>query len=211
MQPHAPDQSLADTRRALHGVAELLLAGPQHAASRTVRLRVQPGGFATIADPAVRLAAGRVEHDGRSAVVSGSTPQDLLDGLGLQHSSLSEVYSDGSDVGLDERLTVDAAAYDELTRAWAWGDAALRRIAPEQEPVLWPEHFDVGISLDEVNYGVSPGDSAITVPYAYVGPWTPRPVDAFFAYPFGAARPITELGDAGGVAAFFEEGRRRAS
>ena len=43
-----------------------------------------------------------------------------------------------------------------------------------QTPVLWPEHFDVGITLDKVNYGVSPGDDDIPEPYAYVGPWTPR-------------------------------------
>jgi hypothetical protein len=33
---------------------------------------------------------------------------------------------------------------------------ALRSFAPGLEPVLWPEHFDLGIKLDEVNFGVSP-------------------------------------------------------
>ena len=37
--------------------------------------------------------------------------------------------------------------------------------------VLWPEHFDVGIDANEVNYGVSPGDASCPEPYAYVGPW----------------------------------------
>ena len=39
------------TRRALHGVAEYLLAGPQYRASGTIRLRVSDGGFATVAEP----------------------------------------------------------------------------------------------------------------------------------------------------------------
>src|SRR3954468_10434317 len=37
--------SLATTRRSLHGIAELVLAGPQHRASGTIRLRVTPGGL----------------------------------------------------------------------------------------------------------------------------------------------------------------------
>jgi|SRR4051812_21165395 hypothetical protein len=201
--------ALTTTRQSLHGVAELLLAGPQHAASDTVRLRVLPTGFSTVADPDVRLDAGRVEHGHRSLPVSGRTARDLLEGLGLTHSSLADVYSDGSGVGLDAELSIDPAAYDELTRAWRWGDAALRRLAPDQEPVLWPEHFDVGVSVGEVNYGVSPGDGSVPVPYAYVGPWSPPPVDDYWTHSFGAVRPIADLGGEEPLLAFFEEGLSR--
>jgi hypothetical protein len=72
--------------------------------------------------------------------------------------------------------------------------------------VLWPEHFDVGISVGEVNYGVSPGDDAIPEPYAYVGPWSPQ-TGPFWNVPFGAARPITALGDADDVLEFFRTGQ----
>ena len=37
--------TLTATMLALHGVAELLLAGPQYRASGTIRLRVEPGGL----------------------------------------------------------------------------------------------------------------------------------------------------------------------
>ena len=85
------------------------------------------------------------------------------------------------------------------------GDLALAALAPDVERVLWPEHFDLGLSLDEVNYGVSAGDTFLEVPYAYVGPWTPGAVSgAFWNAPFGAARPLTDLPD---LAAFFAEGR----
>ena len=97
-----------------------------------------------------------------------------------------------------------------LLGGFAIGDAALRTLAPDQQPVLWPEHFDVAITLDEVNYGVSPGDTGIPEPYAYVGPWTPRTGD-FWNTPFGAARPLTTLGDDRAVLAFFREGQQRAS
>ena len=46
---------LTRTRTALHGVAELLLAGPQYDASGTIRLRVVAGGIATVAEPDLRL------------------------------------------------------------------------------------------------------------------------------------------------------------
>ena len=38
---------LAATRRALHAVAEGLLAAPQYRATGTIRLAARPGGFAT--------------------------------------------------------------------------------------------------------------------------------------------------------------------
>jgi hypothetical protein len=204
------DATLASTRRSLHGVAELVLAGPQHASADTVRLRVVPGGFATsAADPPSRLLGSRVERAELSAPVDGSTPRDLAAALGLVAHTLDHVYRDGSGVGLDEVLRIDDDAVRILTDAWSAGDEALRRLDPAQQPVLWPEHFDVGISLDEVNYGVSPGDASISVPYAYVGPWTLPGADDFWDRPFGAARLLSDLTGADAVHAFFDEGRRR--
>ena len=69
---------------------------------------------------------------------------------------------------------MDAAAAAELAAWFARGEAGLRAFAPEAEPLLWPEHFDLGIAVDEVNYGISPGDTGQPSPYAYVGPWTKR-------------------------------------
>jgi hypothetical protein len=200
---------LPTTRRALHGVAELVLAGPQHEARRTVRLRVVPGGFATSVGDDVRLDGTTLRRGDLSVAVDGATPEALAHALGLRAQRLDEVYADGTDVGLDEILRVDPGATRELTDAWSIGDEALRRVDPGQAPVLWPEHFDVGIAVGEVNYGVSPGDQTIPVPYAYVGPWTVPSGDSFWNQPFGAARTIADLGTADAVLAFFEEGRRR--
>jgi hypothetical protein len=77
-------------------------------------------------------------------------------------------------------------------------------------PVLWPEHFDVSLAVGEVTLGVSTGDDVIVEPYAYVGPWQVRRGD-FWAYPFGAARRMTDLAAPADVAAFFENGLTRAS
>ena len=192
----------------LHGLAELLLAGPQYRRSGTIRLRVTPAGFATVAAPDVQAEADALVVDGRRIPYAGQTFAQLAAAAGLDLGAPEGVYKDVSGAGADDPVvTTDAGT---VLGALAVGDAALRRFAPDQTPVLWPEHFDVGISLDEVNYGVSTGDGAIPEPYAYVGPWKPRQ-GAFWNVSFGAARPVSALGVATAVAAFFAEGRAQAA
>jgi hypothetical protein len=101
---------------------------------------------------------------------------------------------------------LDPAAAELIANAFADGDTALRQLAPTTEPVLWPEHFDIGITLDEVNYGISPGDQHIPEPYAYVGPWKPRD-GPFWNMSFGAARRLSALSGPEQILAFLTEGR----
>lgn len=201
---------LTTTRRSLHGVAELLLAGPQHEASGTIRLRAFPGGFATTQAPDIRVDGTALVAGDRRAGIDGRTVRQLADELGIVATALSHVYRDGADIGLDDVLHVDAAAADRIARAYDTGDRALRTLT-DQTPILWPEHLDVGIALDaeRVNLGVSPGDSALGVPYMYVGPWEPRAADDFWNQSFGAARELAD--DVDEVVSFFEEGRSRLS
>jgi hypothetical protein len=207
-EPPTPS-AISATRRALHGAAELLLAGPQYRAHGTIRLRIVPGGFATVAGPEVRVDRDAVVAGERRVPLVATTYGAAAAELGVQCGAPAGVYHEGSGVQPDDPADVDAAVAGYLAGCFAVGDAALRRLAPEHTPVLWPEHFDVGITLDEVNYGVSLGDSAVAEPYAYVGPWKPRSGD-FWNVPFGAARPLRELGDEEAVAAFFAKGRDRA-
>jgi hypothetical protein len=76
--------------------------------------------------------------------------------------------------------------------------------------VLWPEHFDIAITLDQVNYGVSAGDEYLAEPCAYVGPWQPRQ-GLFWNAPFGAARPLAQLPDAEAIVQFFTDGQELAA
>lgn len=201
--------TLESTRHTLHGVAEFVLAGPQHHHSRTIRLRVTPGGFGTVADPDLRIERLELVGPGIRLPLGGSF-SDLARAAGVEARMLRDVYGEGPALGLDDPILVDPAAVDVILNALAIGDAALRVFAPAEEPVLWPEHFDVAITTAEVNYGASPGDAHFSEPYAYVGPWNRRR-GAFWNAPFGAARPMTELPDAGSVAEFFDEGARRAA
>jgi hypothetical protein len=191
-----------ETRRSLHGLAELVLAGPQHRASGTIRLRVTEDGFATVEAPDLRVTADALYAAGKAIPLKGRTIRELAAEAGVEPGAAEGLYPDGSGAALDDVVALDGAA--EILAAFTAGDRALRALDPAATPILWPEHFDVGISLDEVNYGVSAGDTTIGEPYAYVGPWTPREGD-FWNVSFGAAHPIRELPD---LPAFFDEGRR---
>jgi hypothetical protein len=203
------DDAYSTTRRALHGVAELLLAGPQHRRSGTIRLRVTPGGFGTVAEPAAQVQGLDLVAGGLRMAMDGATYADLGTALELAAGAPQDLYPDGSGAALDDVVRLDPDAAHAVLDALATGDDALRRLDPSQQPVLWPEHFDVGLTLGEVNYGVSPGDAYLAEPYAYVGPWQSREGD-FWNAPFGAAQPLAVLGAADAVLTFFHDGRRRA-
>jgi hypothetical protein len=206
------NDELAVTRRSLHGVAELVLAGPQYRAAGRIRLGVVPGGFATVLTPVLRVDGDRVvAADGAAAAISGRTARDLGTELGVTPGRPEGVYDTGSGVELDEVLSLDPGQAEVILSALATGHDALTAFAPGETPVLWPEHFDVAIRVGDVNYGVSPGDGFIGVPYAYVGVAAVPEGDGFWNAPFGAAVALRELGDAAAVAGFFAEGRTRAA
>jgi hypothetical protein len=127
--------------------------------------------------------------------------------IGVEAGPPAGLYQDGCGVDVDETLALDPAAAVALVDWLADGDAALSAFA-SVSPVLWPEHFDVGITLEEVNYGVSLGDAFHATPYAYVGPWQ-KPVGPFWNAPFGAFRSARDLPDVDAISAFFVEGREQ--
>jgi hypothetical protein len=222
---------LAETREALHAVAEQVLAIARWQVTGHVGLAVVPGGFAT-------PPFGR---DGRVVAVDGT---DLLvrDGggpptrtplttvraasvaAGIEPGTPVTAYEPATRVDLDARLALDAEAARALADWYALGDAALRTVredltadapASAGDPIpitLWPEHFDVAIRAGGVNVGASPGDAGIPDPYLYVGPdAVPRGEgDEFWNQPFGAARTWARVRSVPHAVAFFREGLRRA-
>ena len=151
---------LSTTRRALHAVAELLIAGPQYEAVGDIRLAARPGGFGGWVGPTPNAVSGTdlITPTGRFPL--GGSVNDLARRAGITPRALRDVYTGGPDFSLEEPTDVTASAAEVLLRAFTDGDAALRSLDPGQMPILWPEHFDIGISVAEVNYGVSPGDAA---------------------------------------------------
>ena len=199
------DDALTRTRRSLHAAAELLLAGPQWRRSRDIRLRVVPGGFATVTEPDLQVVGTQISA-GEAAYPIAGTAAELGAMLGIEACGLDDVYHGGSGATLSEQLIVDADAARRLADALALGDDALARFAPAAERVLWPEHFDIAIRVDDINYGVSPGDTYVAEPYAYVGV-DPVPAGEFWNMPFGAARPVSQFAGPDEAVAFFAEGR----
>jgi hypothetical protein len=203
-------EELAVTRRSLHAVAELVLAGPQYRATGKLRLRVVPGGFATVLAPELRAVSTRVVGDGGAAVpIDGHTARAIGAELGVQAGRPEGAYAIGAGVDPDETLTLRPDQADVIMGAFSRGHDALIAFAPAETPVLWPEHFDVAIRVQEANFGVSPGDGFIEEPYAYVGVSRPAAGDPFWNVPFGAAVRLAELPGSAAVTAFFAEGRNR--
>ncbi|MFL6023752.1 MAG: hypothetical protein ACJ72O_10480, partial [Marmoricola sp.] len=163
--------ALVETRRSLHAVAELLLAGPQYAEQGTIKLTVTADGFATVREPLVAVAGDRLRVDGQEVALDGRTVVEVGTAAGLVPHLLTDLYTDGCGLDASHLLTVDPSAAAEIHAAFRAGEDALAAFAPDHERVLWPEHFDLGITVAEVNYGISPGDGYLAVPYAYIGPW----------------------------------------
>jgi hypothetical protein len=201
------EHAVVTTRRSLHAVAERLLAGPQYREHGEIRLQVTPGGFGQFVGP-LRVDGVEIVGPGGRFPLRG-TVGDVAAALGVEAGEPADLYSEHAEFGPDDELAVDPAAAALLLDWFARGDRAMRQFAPSEEPILWPEHFDLGIARDEVNYGISPGDAGHPTPYAYVGPWTPRQGE-FWNASFGAARAAEQLPSADAVAAFFAAGRAAA-
>ena len=207
-----PTESYLATRNQLRGIAESLIAGPQFRAGGTIRLAVRPAGFAGTALPVEVQGVDLIWTDGRVALTG--TLDAVAAAAGLQAGPPDGVYELTDVLPGDAELRLDPAAADVVYRSLYAGGGALVAFAPDQHPVLWPEHFDVAVTENEVNYGVSPGDSYLGAPYAYVGPQSPR-TGTFWNAPFGAALPLDmTAGEAdliGSITEFFERGRGQLS
>lgn len=202
------DITYEDTRFALHAAAELLIAGPQYRRFGSIRMRIVLGGFTGIKWPVSITGTDLVWPQGRIRL--HGTYNDLAVAGGFEAGGPPNgLYSDGTNMDPAEPFTLDDAAAAAVHDWFALGDTALRRFADEQ-PILWPEHFDLSVAIDEVNYGVSPGDWKNPTPYAYVGPWTRRRGD-FWNTDFGAMRPRADVATVGSLLEFFREGKAKAA
>src|SRR5690349_7212751 len=121
---------LVTTRRSLHAVAELLLAGPQYAAHGTIKLAVTPDGFGTIREPFVEVAGDRLRAPGHEVPLDQRTITEVAAACGIAPGNLTSVYTDGC--GLDEAhlLQVDPGAAAQICAAFRRGDEALAAFAP---------------------------------------------------------------------------------
>ncbi|HEX2158071.1 MAG TPA: hypothetical protein VHS79_14015 [Actinomycetes bacterium] len=219
-------QPFAETREALHTLAEHILAAARYHATGHIGLQVIQGGFAT---PPFGDDHRTISVEGTEVVVRVSgqerrTPITTLRAAGefadVEPGAPSNVYKPATACDLDARLMVDADAARRMADWYAVGDAALRRLTLEiaddqpSDLTLWPEHFDVAIRADEVNYGASPGDARVPEPYLYVGPTgleLAATGDSFWNQPFGAAITWEDVRSVEDAVEFFRQGRQHAA
>jgi hypothetical protein len=203
------DQTYVGTRRQLRAVAESLVAGPQYRSSGTIRLAVRPDGFAAVTIPVAVHGTDLILPN--DAVPLAGPMSSVADAAGIVAGPPEGAYTIVDPLPPDIDLRLDGEAAEWVNRSHYAGGYALKSFLPECHPVLWPEHFDVAVTEDEVNYGVSVGDEQHPMPYAYVGPWT-VPTGSFWNAPFGALYPLDRATDVDGlakrIADFFEQGRR---
>ena len=204
------------TRAELHRVAAHVLGRRRYAVSGHFGLRASPAGISTPAygpEPeTLRLTPAclvrEVGSEARGLALAGATLGSLAAFAG---ADLGDGFSAGGDTPApgpaDEPLELDAK---ELAGLFSWFDLGWRvldEVMAEQSGEcvtttiqLWPEHFDVGTSLqfgagDGVNLGFSPGDGFSDEAYVYIGPWeAARPGPAsFWNAPFGAVLIHSEV------------------
>jgi len=226
------------TRVSWQAIAEHVVSAARHRATGRIGLRPTPGGFGSPWFPAAGENGGderRIRVDGRELVIEErgddgahferrepiSTLRAAGALIGMEPGAPSHVYTPSTALDLDAELTIDPLAAERLARFFVTVEHALDALradidgghaTPDHAITLWPEHFDLATSIDEVNYGGSPADADHAEPYLYVGPWTPPPVDGgFWNEPFGASRPDAATVTAAEALAFFREGRRHLS
>jgi hypothetical protein len=211
----------ADTRDSLHRVAEHVLAALQFAQVGDIRLRYAPGGFETRQPLRGNRRLG--VRDGKLIVsddlgvrsVPLTTLGELAAAVGAEPGLPAAAYPPATPLYPGQPLVVDPDDARLLGQWYGLADQALRRFAGSigagpLEPVIWPEHFDIAITVDAVNYGASPGDEHFAEPYLYVGPFAgPPAADGFWNAPFGAALGIAQVQSVADAMAFFQAGRHR--
>ena len=152
----------AETRTALHRVAEEVLKPARERVSGRFGLRALPGGFGT--------------------PPFGDVLQLHVDGVEL-------VTRDGDHVSREPIDGVDPAAAAALAAWFAFGAGVLEELLADADQALapaplqlWPEHFDLAIVLGDegagrrATYGASPGDEEHPEPYLYISTWAAAPV-----------------------------------
>lgn len=222
---------MGSTRSDLHRTAAHVLGRRRFAVSGHFGLRASPGGIVTPAfgpEPeTLRLTPAclvrEVGNEAHGLALAGATLASLAE---FAAADLDAEFSAGADAPAageaDQPLELDAR---ELADLFSWFDLGWRvldQVVAERTGScavatiqLWPEHLDVGTSLesgdDGVNLGFSPGDGFCDEAYVYVGPWgaaRPGP-PSYWNAPFGAVLPRSQVHGADDGEAFIRAGLER--
>jgi len=198
---------LGGTRRSLHAVAEWILAPARQAHDGHIGLRPTTGGFGAPEVDCRVDGLTLVVRDERRPLTTLAAAADLV---GVEPARATGVYETVTPWSGDEPLALDAAAAEVLAGWFGLGAQALDALRCARQDAsdltLWPEHFDVALTVaDRVNLGASPGDDEHVLPYLYVGPWE-RQDGPFWNEPFGASLRFDDVDSPATALEFFRTG-----
>jgi hypothetical protein len=212
--------SFPATRLAAHTVAEHVVCAVRYATVGRI-------GLTPVEDGYVTPEFSRPEGGSRVVGLRGGELVDVVDGIERRAPATTvrgaaeflgvppgapPLWTPTTPLELDAPLAIAPEALAALAGWFMLGAQALSSLAPAAEQTLWPEHFDLAITLDGATYGVSPGDAEVAEPYAYVGPPEDPAPDgdrSFWNARFGAARSHEQIATAADLIAFYAEARRR--
>ena len=214
--------TFAQTRHALHALAEHVLAPVRHAATGKIGLRFTYHGFGTPffgADRQVRVEDGVLVDGDRRGDRRGelTTLRAACAFLASPAGAPVGVYTPSTACDLDAPLAVDVEAAVALGRWFGFTMSLIEQVRAEADrdedptrPQLWPEHFDLAVASGRpgarANYGGSPGDDTHGEPYLYVGPFEPR-TGPFWNEPFGASLSYHDILAGADPLDFLHQGR----
>lgn len=203
--------SLIETRNALHDLARLVLAAELEGTTDLVTLRATPGGFGQ-PERLVDRQQRRVRVDGTNLVVQHGENESWTPITTIAAASVTASITLPADAADATRtLEVDPTHAVLIAEFFSLTDSALsvlRRLHASEAPTitqLFPHHFDLAITLSEVNVGGSPGDADHDEPYLYVGPWNVSPHPTWNES-WGSSMPWTPRVTVDDALQFFEAG-----
>ena len=207
--PLAPLPSgFVETRQALRRLAVYVLSPGRKAVTGRIGLQPTPGGFGTpvFGEGEQLRVEGATLHRQRGGSTESTPITSLAAAADFAGVKLSEDPGVGHDIpelgDAEAPLPMSEPAALALGAVYAFAGAVLAELKVELDAAgqpcsaiqLWPEHFDLGCSIEGANFGCSPGDSFSADPYVYVGPWNSEGLDAdLWNAPFGAVLRYAEL------------------
>jgi hypothetical protein len=210
------ETSFEATREALHRVAAHVLGRRRWDVSGRFGLRVAPGGMATpmfgTDGECIRIAGTTLVREVGAVAsfmpIPGASLRSLAEFVDADIGSAFSSGNETPEIGdPDQPIQLDSQHVETIATWYGTGavvmDTVTSQLPGSAQPAtvqLWPEHFDIGTDVglangSRVNLGCSPGDSFVTEPYLYVGPWDPaRPGDpSYWNVSFGAALRSSEV------------------
>jgi hypothetical protein len=213
-----PD-SFVSTRLAVHALAEHVLSAVRYAAVERIGLEPAPDGIATPPFDGRTVGLRGLELVDRSPDGERLAPVTTLraaaDHFGIAVGA-PPLWTAVTSPDPDAPLPINETDLRLLCGWFTLAGQALATQAPSASPTLWPEHFDLAVTVSDaqrgdITYGGSPGDAEHDQPYLYVLPPSPVPDGdrSFWNETFGATITFDRVGTADDAAAFFADAATR--